>query len=253
METFGSPILEDVQLDDNGFLKSNGKQKVTWHNETIVDFKAKQAVDDQGNLVFETNARGKRVPVFDIDPRTGLPKKELYDRVVEMVRVETKGDPTIKDDIANEIDRQQHYRSYKYFREGKIPVGNPIESFEYIQPTVYTELHLLGVHTIQQAALMNDLECERLQTQSGYEIRDFAEQWVRINTPQGQAGKAARLEGEVARLRRIIEDKEAKEAKGIRANILQADASGEFETHVETIEVPREELAIGKPRVKRKV
>lgn len=254
IETYGSPILADVALNDDGTLKQSGKQNIRFYNKKIADFRAKQLRDEEGNAIFEFDAKGRKVPVFEMDSRTGLPKKEIYERIVEMVRVETKGDTNIKDDVANEIDRQQHYRHYKFFREGKIPDGNPIEDFEYIQPTTYTELHMMGVHVIQQAALMNDVECERVQGQSGFEIRDFAVGWVRINTPQGQAGKANRLELEVERLKRTIEDLQGKGKTDARNEMLReqreaaSDEPSEFETTINTMVVSSEDFVAGKRR-----
>lgn len=60
---------------------------------------------------------------------------------------------------------------------------------------------MFGIHTLEQVAEMNEVECEQIKDQSGFEIRDIAQQWLKINSPQGKAGKADRLEIEVARLK----------------------------------------------------
>ena len=201
IETFESPLLADVQFNEDGSLKASGKQNIRFYNKKVLKFKAKPKLDENGKQVRDE--KGKLV--FDIDPKTGLPFKEAYEDTVEMVRVETKGDTNIKDDVADEFSKRQFYRQYKFFREGKIPDGHPIEDFEFIQAPTLIELHMLGVHVIEQLAVASDLICEQIKDQSGYELRDIAAQWVRINSPQGQATKASKLERELIEARREIE------------------------------------------------
>ena len=233
IDTFGSPILADVSFNDDGSLKQSGKQNIKFYNRKRLNFRAKK--DENGNLIM--------------DKKTGLPAKEAYEEIVEMVRVETKGDTNIKDDIANDLDRRQHYRHYKHFREGKIPEGNPIEDFDFLQPSTIMELHMYGIHVLQQVAIMSDLECEQIKDQSGFEIRDIAAQWVRINSPQGQAGKATKLELENVRLRRQLED--ARAAKNTRFVAPKEPEAVVEEAPIATLELTPEEMA--KPRRQRKV
>lgn len=187
------PVLDDVDFNDDGSLKVSGKQNVRFYRKKMLGFKARWKMNDEGKRVL------------DIDPKTGLPFKETFEEEREMVRVETKGDTNIKDDFANDLDRRQHYRQYKYFRDGKIPDGNPIEEFEFIQPATAMELHYYGIHTIQQVATMSDLVCDRVKDQSGYEVRDVAAQWVRINSPQGTSLKLDNAEKRIRDLERELE------------------------------------------------
>lgn len=202
IETFESPLLADVQFNEDGSLKASGKQNIRFYNKKVLKFRAKPKLDAAGNPVKDE--KGKIV--FDIDPKTGLPFKEAFEDTVEMVRVETKGDTNIKDDVADEFSKRQFYRQYKFFREGKIPDGHPIEDFDFIQAPTLMELHMLGIHVIEQLAVTSDLVCEQIKDQSGFELRDIAAQWVRINSPDGQATKASALERQLIEAKREIEN-----------------------------------------------
>lgn len=187
------PALDDVDFNQDGSLKINGKQNVKFYRKKILDFRGRTKIDE---------VTGKKVP--DIDPKTGLPFKDAFEKEVEMIRVETKGDTNIKDDVANEIDKRQHYRQYKFFRDGKIPDGIPTEEFDFLQPSTIMELHYYGVHVIEQVATMEDTVCERIKDQSGYEIRDIAAQWVRINSPQGTNLKLDAADKKIREMEREI-------------------------------------------------
>lgn len=234
IETFGSPLLADVAFNDDGSLKQSGKQNVKFYNKKRLSFRAKK--DEGGNLIM--------------DPKTGLPAKEAFEEIVEMVRVETKGDTNILDDVADDLRKRQFYRQYKFFREGKIPDGNPIEDFDFLQPSTIMELHMLGIHVIQQVALMSDLECEALKDQPGYEVRDIAAQWIKINSPHSQANKANKLELEVAALKRQLADvQSAKHVSARMAALTQTSTDEEPEELTPTMEITPEQLAKG-PRAR---
>lgn len=234
METFGATSLEDVQFESDGSLKSSGKQNVKFYNKKIIASRAK--VDESGKPV--------------INPKTGMPFMEAYEDTVEMVRIESKGDTNIIDDRVDEVRKRQFYRQYKAFKEGKIPDGNPIEDFEYFQPSTIMELHMLGIHVIQQVASMTDLDCERLRDQSGYDLRDFARSWVRIHTPQGQSEKATRLEQENLALKRQLEAMQGKITESARQYVAPQQEEVPEEV-METVEIKAEDL--GKPKIKRTV
>lgn len=251
VETFGSPLLADVAFEQDGTLKQTGKQNVKFYNKKRLSFRAKPMLDENGVQLYDE--KGK--PRFVIDPKTGLPAKEAFEEMVEMVRVETKGDTNIIDDVADEFRKRQFYRQYKFFREGRIPDGNPIEDFDFLQSSTIMELHMLGIHVIQQVALMSDIECERLKDQSGFEIRDIAAQWVKINSPQGQAGKASRLELEVEKLKRKLADYESSKGRLMREEATEAQRleQEEPEEPMATMELTPEQLAKGSRSIKRKV
>lgn len=232
IESFGSSLLSDAQLNPDGTLKQNGKQNVKFYNKTRLAFRAKK--DENGKPI--------------IDPKTGIPFKEAYEEKVEMVRVETKGDTTIKDDIADEFSKRQFVRQYRFFRDGKIPDGNPIEDFDFIQPNSITELRMHGIYTLQQLAVADDIVCERLQDQSGFELRDVAAQWVKINSPQGQLGKVSVLEAKVKELeRKLASENGGKEpVQRIVQPVIVPDEP------IETIELTPEVLKKGR-KVTRKV
>ena len=234
IETFGSPLLADVAFNDDGSLKQSGKQNVKFYNKKRLSFRARK--DENGDLVM--------------DKKTGLPAKDAFEEIVEMVRVETKGDTNIIDDIADDLRKKQFYRQYKFFRDGKVPDGNPIEDFEFLQPNTTMELHMLGIHVLQQVAVMSDLECEQLKDQSGFEIRDIAAQWVKINSPQGQAGKASKLELEVASLKRQIQDIKAAGNAGGRQVIVQEPVPDE---PIDTMELSLDDAVKRGPGRPRKV
>ena len=234
MDTFGSPILEDVAFNQDGSLKQSGKQNVKFYHKKVLSFRAKK--NENGDLIW--------------DKKTGLPEKEAFEEHVEMLRVETKGDTNIFDDRASEFHKRQFYRQYKYFRDGKIPEGNPIENFDFIQAPVVMELHMLGIHVIEQVADMSDLECQQLKDQPGYEIRDIARQWVKINSPQGQASKAAKLEQEVLKLKRELENMKAPKRSFEAAPQVIDRIVEEPSKEITTMELSMEDAAkgAGRPR-----
>lgn len=250
-ETFDSPILADAQLNQDGSLKSSGKQQVRFYHKKELRYRAIPLKDPNGEPIMEF-VNGRNRVVFDMDPKTGLPKKEAYTDIVEMVRVETKGDTNIKDDRANDLDRRLHWRQYKYFKEGKIPTGTPIEELEYLQPTTITELRLLGIGVIEQIAEMSDLECEQVHSQPGYELRDVADQWVKANSASGL--RATKIEVDLKMAQDKIRELEAKLDKGDRRAALksfQAESvdSPDSSASVQTMEVSPEEMKKGRKRL----
>lgn len=241
-DVVSTPLFQDVQFNVDGSLKETGKQNVRFRNQKVLSFRAVQKKNEDGELIFDVNGK----PVFDIDPKTGLPKKEAFEEIKEFVRVETKGDTNIKDDVANDFDRRQHYRQYKYFREGRIPDGQPLENFDFIQPSAVMELHMHGIHVLEQAAEMSDIVCEQLKDQSGFEIRDIARQWLRINSPQSQATRLTAEQSELARLRKENAELKASKPRLVENEYQAIDQPPVDE--VETIELPIEEQKIKAPK-----
>lgn len=249
IETFDSPLLADVQINADGTLNQSGKQNVRFYNKKRLSFKARPlyvkrddgsvALDPQGKPLRAYDEKGK--PAFDIDPKTGLPFKDAFEEIVEMVRVETKGDTNIKEDIADNFIKRQFNRQYKYFREGKIPDGHSIEDFDFLQPGTITELHMFGIHTLEQVTDMDDVTCEQIRDQPGFEIRDIARQWLKINSPDGLVGKADRVELENARLKRELTDLRAKTRGARLVEPVQAVEQVE-EAPVETMEISPEQM-----------
>lgn len=260
IDTFESPLLADVQINSDGTLKQSGKQNVRFYNKKRLAFRARPLwvkqddgsylLDAKGNRIQAKDERGK--PLFEIDPKTGIPFKDAYEEIVEMVRVETKGDTNIKEDVADAFIKRQFHRQYKYFRDGKIPDGHSIEEFEFLQPGTILELHMFGIHTLEQVAEMEEVICEQIKDQSGYEIRDIARQWLRINSPDGLANKADRMELENARLKREVEALKAQQ-RGGRPRLVDQAPDPAFEevsqvSSVETMELSPEQLKRGPGR-----
>lgn len=257
IDSFESPLLADVQLNADGTLKQSGKQNVKFYNKKRLSFKARPlwVRRDDGEIATHPNGKPVRAmdekgkPAFEIDPRTGIPFKDAFEEVVEMIRVETKGDTNIKEDIADAFSKRQFNRQYKYFRDGKIPDGHSIEDFEFLQPQTITELHMYGIHTLEQVAEMGEVDCEQIKDQSGFEIRDIARQWLKINSPDGLSGKADRMELELARAKREIESLKASNRRGIR--MVEAPVAEEIEgdeSEVETMDINPDQLKRGPGR-----
>jgi hypothetical protein len=255
IETFESPLLADVQINSDGTLKQSGKQNVRFYNKKRLAFRARPlwvrrddgtiATDSSGKPVRARDEKGR--PAFDIDPKTGIPYKDAFEEIVEMVRVETKGDTNIKEDIADNFIKRQYHRQYKFFREGKIPDGHSIEDFDFLQPSTLTELHMFGIHTLEQVAEMDEVACEQIKDQSGFEVRDIAKQWLQINSPDGLTSKADRVELENARLKRELEALKAK--RGVRhVEASPAQEIVEDVPAVETMEINPDQLRRGPGR-----
>lgn len=254
METYGNPILEDIQLDDNGKLKNSGKQNIRFYWRKFLDFKAKMLLDENGDQVYEIDEKTKkRIPLADIDPKTNMPFKEAFENERLMIRVETKGDTNIKDDFANDLDKRMHYRHYKFFMEGKMPTGHPIEDFDFIQPQLITELHMLGVHVMEEVACMSDVECEQIQGQPGYELRDIAKQWITINSPQGLNAKTLHLEKEVKELKMKLEQATTGKRADRILPVQMPEMGGSVEEPIKVMEMTHEEAKSSKPGRKRLV
>lgn len=213
IETFDSPLLSDVQINSDGTLKKSGKQNVKFYRKKVLSFKARPLWVRHDDGEISKDAKGKSIQakdekgklLFEIDSRTGLPFTDAYEEIKEYVRVETRGDTNIKDDVAKPLDQMQHNRQYRAFREGKIPDGHSIEDFEFLQPQTIMELHMYGIHTLEQCVDMDDLTCEQIKDQSGYWVREIAQQWLQLNSPNGFKAKADRMELENARLKAEIE------------------------------------------------
>lgn len=259
IQTFDSPLLADVQINSDGTLKQSGKQNVKFYNKKRLSFRARPlwVRNDDGEIAKHANGKPIRAldekgkPAFEIDPKTGIPFKDAFEELVEMVRVETKGDTNIKDDVASPMDRMQHNRQYRFFREGRIPDGHSIEDFEFLQPQTIMELHMYGIHTLEQVAEMDEIACEQLKDQSGFEVRDIAKQWLKINSPQGQAGKADRMELELARAKREIEDLKARTRGVSRVRAVTEEIpeqAVEEEPQVPIMELTPEQLKNRRPR-----
>jgi len=260
VDTFDSPLLADVQINSDGTLKQNGKQNVRFYQKKRLNFRARPLYVKQDDGSYSLDANGKKIqakdkdgrPLFEIDPKTGIPFKDAYEELVTMIRVETKGDTNIKEDVADAFAKRQFHRQYKFFRDGKIPDGHSIEDFDFLQPSTITELHMFGIHTLEQVADMDEVACEQIKDQSGYEIRDIAKQWLRINSPDGQTEKANRMELENARLRREVESLKA-QGRGARgAQMAVADEPEAEEPDAPTMELTPEQLStrrgVGRPR-----
>lgn len=251
--TFESDLLNDVKFNDDGSLKLSGKQNVKFYNKKRMSYKAKPKLDANGVQVMDKMGR----PQFEIDPKTGIPYKVAFEEMVEMVRIETRGDTNIVDDIADDLRKAQFYPQYKYFRSGTMPEGTNIDSAEWLYPQTIMELRLMGLHVIEQLALMTEVECERLRDQSGFEVRDLAAQWVRINSASGQAGRADRLALEVERLKRELADSQAQGSGRARLQMIQEEALKNagpvIEEPIRTIEMSPEELKRSPGRPKRLV
>lgn len=246
IDTFESDLLNDVKFNDDGSLKQSGKQNVKFYTQKVMAYRAKPLLNENGEQAKDE--KGKLL--FDIDPKTGIPYKIAYEKMEEWVRVETRGDTTIKDGKADDIAKNQFWPQYKYFREGKMPEGTSIDQVEFLYPQTLMELRLIGIHVIEQAALMTELECEKLLSQSGFEVRDLSQQWVRINSKDGQAGRADRLALEVERLKRELADSQAKGTAKARLEMIR-DAAVEMkaqevaEEPIRTMELTPEQLKKG--------
>jgi hypothetical protein len=257
IDTFDSPLLADVQLNDDGTLKQSGKQNVKFYNKKRLSFRARPlwVRQDDGEIAHHPNGKPVRAmddkgkPAFEIDPKTGLPFKDAFEEVVEMIRVETKGDTNIKEDVADAFSKRQFNRQYKYFRSGQIPDGHSIEDFEFLQPSTITELHMFGIHTLEQLADLPEVDCEQIKDQSGFEIKDIARQWLKINSPDGLVGKADRMELENVRLRRELEALKAGK-RGVRSVEREQIPAEEavIDSGPDTMEISTEEMKRGPGR-----
>lgn len=221
-------VLDDVDFNSDGSLKINGKQNVKFYDKKRLSYRAKRDAD--GKLIMDT--------------KTGIPAKEAFEETVEFVRVETKGDTNIVDDVANDLHRKQFYRHWKFKQDGKVPNGNPIEDFDFLQPSTIMELHYYGVHVIQQVARMDDAVCSRLKDQSGYEVRDIAKQWVKINSPEGANLRLTEAEARIKELEIQLKNRPLHSEDGLPPALPRED--------VEEVDLSRA-VVEGKPQSRKRI
>ena len=232
MESFGAPTLEDVQINSDGTMKNTGKQNVKFYPVTRLAYRARRNQD--GSLAM--------------NPKTGLPHKDAYEETVEFVRIETKGDTNIIDQPANDFHKRQFLRQYTAFFKNTALTGTPIESADFLQSPTILELHMLGVHTIEQIADMDDLICAQIKDQSGFEVREIAQQWVKITSPQGRTVEITNLNVRIADLQRQLDEAKSGKARFTSSVLPEVSLPVVEETPIATMELTPEQLNKGRPR-----
>lgn len=225
MDNF-DPLPNDFNPAQDFKPNMSGNQNVKFYNKKCLSYRAKKGED------------GK----YLIDPKTGQPFKEAFEETKVFIRVETKGDTNIKDDVADDYNKWHFGRQYKAFLNNTVPDGKPIEDFEFFHPGTLIELRMMGIYVIEQVAAMSDVQCEQLRGQPGFDIRDIGQQWLRMMSPSGQAAKAQKLEHELAEANRKIAALEAgSQGSKVIKRLVEQPAAPEME--VPTLELTPEQFA----------
>lgn len=245
IESFGSPTLEGVQFEDDGNggvqLKKAGKQAVKFYVKRQMQFRAK--TDGKGNTLLD-----KKTGLPPINPKTGLPFQETFENRTLMVIVNTPGDKSLVDSVATEYHKREYFRQYKFFKDGKgIPDGHSIDDCDFIPPQTLTDLHYYGVHILEQLAECSDLVCE--QVPAAWDLRDYAKEWLRIHSPDGQSGMLTQMRARVEELERERDELKAQILgpdgkpvhRGVRPSAMEVDTSL-MRDPVKTMEISPDEF-----------
>ena len=205
IDDFGSPTLQNIQFDDSGHLRqnANGRQSVRFFKRRVLEFRAK--TDKDGNPVLDPKT-GKPA----IDPKTGLPFKEAFEVEKLMVSIKTPGDKNEIEEVATPYHKRQFFKQYEFFRKGGgIPDGQRISDCDFIPAAIVPDLYHFGIYTLEQLATCSQMVCEEIP--AVWELRDFAKEWLRVNSPQGHLAtniqlrtENAKLEAEVERLSSLV-------------------------------------------------
>ena len=241
LPTFDSPTLEGTLVDDgNGgvTMKGRHRQQVKFYLKRQMDFRAKTHAGSSGDgkdVILDSKTG---LPV--IDKKTGLPFKETFQKETLMVIIDTPGDKNKIDCVATDYHKREFYRQYEYFRKGKgIPEGYSIDDCEWIQPSTLTELHYYGIHVVEQLAVCTDLICE--QVPEVWELREFANDWLKINSPDGQKAKNIELQSKLDEANATIEDLKSR-IVGADGKPMRLNKAPVVREAIRTMEVDRDEI-----------
>lgn len=204
LEDFNSPTLQRTGLNEDGTLRRGKGQAVKFYTKRSMEFRAR-TVDGKGLELVLDPKTGKP----PIDPKTGLPFHETYEKTTLMVKINTPGDKSEVDCIATEYHKREYWPQYKYFLDGHgIPDGHLIDEFDFIPPKVLTDLHYYGIHTLEQMRDCTDMICG--QVPQLWELRDYAKEWLRINSPAGVSAQVTALKAENDKLFRENQELKSK-------------------------------------------
>jgi len=248
LPTFDSPTLEGSLVDDgNGgvTMKGRHRQQVKFYMKRQMGFRAKTHTGSSGDGkdVILDERTGKPV----IDTRTGLPFKETFEKQVLMVIVDTPGDKNKVDSVATDYHKYEFKRQYEYFRNGKgAPEGYSIDDCDWIQPGMLTDLHYYGIHVVEQLADCTELICEQLP--EVWELREFAKDWLRINSPDGWKAKAIKLQSDLDAANTEVETLKSKLLGADGKPILRREAAPVVRESIRTMEINKEEISEGKKK-----
>ncbi len=81
-------------------------------------------------------------------------------------------------------------------------VGQSVDDSEFILAPEATELRHLGVHTVEQLADASDILCEQLPR--GFELREHARNWYRVNHGRSVVDTTKKLGAELNEAREVM-------------------------------------------------
>lgn len=228
-ETWGAPTLE-------GFSTSNSKtgEPIVGSSRQFVRFYPKKIVQVYATDV-EINERLGTTKVL----KTGTREREY-----EMVEIITPGDTNRVDCIAEEYHKRAFWRQYEAFRNNKgAVIGKPLDSCDYVPPSLLTELKYLGCHSQEQLADASDLLCGRIA--DGFNLREFARAMVKADLDNASLGQVNTLKNELAKAQEAIQ-KLVEQQKEMKLSMLDAKAPAQSSQ----IEESQEEVkrSPGRPR-----
>lgn len=239
LPTFDSPTLEGSLVDDgNGgvTMKGRHRQQVKFYVKRHMAFRAR-TVDGLGKEVILDPKTGKPV----IDTKTGLPFKETYEKQTLMVIIDTPGDKNKVDCVATDYHKYEFKRQYEHFRSGKgAPEGYSIDDCEWIQPGTLTDLHYYGIHVVEQLAVCTDLICEQIP--EVWELRDYARDWLKINSPDGWKAKAIKLQADLDNANAENEKLKSKLLGADGKPILKREAAPVVREQIRTMEIDKNDI-----------
>lgn len=194
-ETFGAPILDDIQLSNigpDGQMRGTRRQLARFYKRKFVE---------------PVTVKAK------INPKTGMSiPEEIEMREVEklMINVVTPGDDkNIIDEPAQEWHKREFWREFQAYSEGRTaPDGILLEGLSFMDPAMVTELSLKRVYTAEQLADASDALINSIP--DGDRLRKAARLVVKASLDNKTLGHLTSLKQENESLKHSVREMEEK-------------------------------------------
>ena len=197
--SFGSPTLQGIEFEASstpGVLQmkqKSGRQfvKFYWKDFYNPGLAKKAQEEDDPSLAYE-----KRL----------------------MVHIVTPGDKTEYEDRAHDYHKRQFWAQYQAFLEGKSMIeGHSVQDCDFIMAPEATELLHMKIYTLEQLQDASDAAMEQLPR--GFELRDHARNWCRINIKNATEAHSKRISSDLNEAKTTI-GKQQKELDDLRSELM---------------------------------
>ncbi len=221
---FGAPSLQNLEFESApgqpGVLqvKQNGRQYVRFYNKDVYN-------------ALETQRRRAANP-----HETVLP---VYEKRL-MVQIDTPGDTNRFDDVAHDYHKRNYFSQYGQYKDGKTgPTGTPLKDADFLVGVEIEDLIYARIFTIEQLGDASDTMCENLPR--GYEIREHARAWCKVNDPHNGLLMTKKLSSALSESQGTIkallaeQEKSRQEMEAMKADLIALSTNHAVERAVEEV------------------